>query len=93
MELHQLQVQRWAGPRKQDRRTISAIPLEVAQAGRAHTRPSRQQSPNSPFREATCDRAWAYVAVFRRVPGKQEGKKGPVGPTVLPRLAEKEKSH
>ena len=30
------------------------------------------------------------MAVFRRVPGKQEGKKGPVGPTVRPRLAEKE---
>lgn len=59
------------------------------------TPPTKPQpvEPNSPFREATCDRAWAYVAVFRRVPGKQEGKKGPVGATVRPRLAEKEKSH
>lgn len=31
------------------------------------------------------------MAVFRRVPGRQEGKKGPVGATVRPRLAEKEK--
>lgn len=56
------------------------------------TPPAKPQpaEPNSPFREATCDRAWAYVAVFRRVPGKQEGKKGPVGATVRPRLAEKE---
>lgn len=43
-----------------------------------------------PFRDATWDRAWAYVAVFRRVPGKQEGKKGPAGPTERPRLSKTE---
>lgn len=36
-----------------------------------------------PLSVATCDRAWAYVAELRRVPGRQEGKKGPLGPTVL----------
>ena len=36
-----------------------------------------------PFSVATCDRAWAYVAELRRVPGMQEGKNGPLGPTVL----------
>lgn len=36
-----------------------------------------------PLSVATCDRAWAYVAELRRVPGMHEGKKGPLGPTVL----------
>lgn len=58
-----------------------------------HPHPLHQASRQIlPFRDATCDRAWAYVAVFRRVPGKQEGKKGPAGPTVRPRLAKTEHS-
>lgn len=58
-----------------------------------HPHPVHQASRQIlPFRDATCDRAWAYVAVFRRVPGKQEGKKGPAGPTVRPRLAKTEHS-
>lgn len=86
-----------AAPAHSARRTLTqkagqsdnpGSPRRRHQASKAPAPP--HQSQNSPFREATCDRAWAYVAVFRRVPGKQEGKKGPVGPTVRPRLAEKE---
>ena len=57
-------------------RASSAIPGEVVQASGAQAHLSGRRHVTGPGR--------------RRVPGKHEGKNGPVGPTVRPRLAGKE---